>query len=352
LNALRDQHSTDCCPRWGTRRPPPSRSPAASATRHYCSKKCQLVDWNGGHKAACRHLAAKFQDRLLDELMPLKLKIKEEAPIVVDVAPAAGLKAAPRLSAVRTQTTAVIKASATNDDTPGCGGTCAICLDLLPFGEGVQRFYECCCKTICSACADKCRQHDMRCPLCRAAPPKSNAEMVRRVQTHVDKGNAEAQMCYGDIYRTGGFGLKPSPERAYHYYQLSAVQGNSGAQNALGQCYESGLGVQFNFKTAVQWYRRAAEQGHPNAQFNLGRTFYNRQGVAQSFEEAAKWFGLAAAQGDAQALHNLGACYAHGQGVPQDLNEAMRCFKRAAAAGHPGAVTAVAQLEVLPDRHW
>ena len=72
-------------------------------SRHYCSKKCQLVDWHeGGHKAQCRQLAADFQDRLLDELMPAKLKVKEEPAIVADVAPAAGSKAAPRLSAVPT----------------------------------------------------------------------------------------------------------------------------------------------------------------------------------------------------------------------------------------------------------
>ncbi|KAJ1456984.1 hypothetical protein M885DRAFT_615898 [Pelagophyceae sp. CCMP2097] len=77
-------------------------------SRHYCSKKCQLIDWKeGGHKEQCKQLAAKFQDRLLDELMPAKLKIKEEPAIVEDAAPAAGLKVAARLSAMRAETTLV-----------------------------------------------------------------------------------------------------------------------------------------------------------------------------------------------------------------------------------------------------
>ncbi len=70
---------------------------AKCKSRHYCSKKCQLVDWRErGHKAQCRQMAADFQDRLLDELMPAKLKIKEEPAIVGDVLLADGSKAAAR----------------------------------------------------------------------------------------------------------------------------------------------------------------------------------------------------------------------------------------------------------------
>jgi len=61
-------------------------------SRHYCGKACQLVDWKSGQKAQCSQLAAEFSDRLLDELMPAKLKIKEPA-IVEDVSPADGAKA-------------------------------------------------------------------------------------------------------------------------------------------------------------------------------------------------------------------------------------------------------------------
>ncbi|KAJ1451299.1 hypothetical protein M885DRAFT_468543 [Pelagophyceae sp. CCMP2097] len=51
-------------------------------SRHYCSKKCQLVDWNkGGHKAQCRQMATEFSDRLLDKLMPLKIK---EVPAIFE----------------------------------------------------------------------------------------------------------------------------------------------------------------------------------------------------------------------------------------------------------------------------
>ncbi len=193
-------------------------------SRHYCGKACQLVDWyERGHKAQCRQLAAEFQDRLLDELMPLK--INEEPVTVEDIAPAAGSRAAPRASA-EPATTAEVKASALNDGTPDCRGTCAICLDLLPLGDRTQRFYACCCKKICKECAGKCWQHDERCPLCRTPARTSDAEWVRRVQKHVDKGNAEAQFMLAGRYRNGAMGLKKSANRAFQLYELAAAQGN------------------------------------------------------------------------------------------------------------------------------
>ncbi|KAJ1450542.1 hypothetical protein M885DRAFT_621604 [Pelagophyceae sp. CCMP2097] len=298
------------------------------------------------HKAQCKQMAANFQDRLLDELMPEKLKIKEKPAIVDDVAPAAGFKAAARLPAAATEMTAVVKASALNDDTPDWRGTCAICLDRLPIGRGAT-FYDCCCKSICTACSDKCDQYDERCPLCRAPPPKSDAESVRRLQEHVGKGNADAQVQLGDAYFEGICGLKQSFQRAFQYYERAEAQGHAIAQYNLAVYYDQGLGVKINFKTAARWYRRAAEQGLAQAQVNIGWFYSNGKGVAQSYGEAVKWYRLAAAQGYADALYRLGMCYEYGQGVSQDMDAALRCYRRAAAKGHAAAATAVAEHEAF-----
>jgi hypothetical protein len=320
---------------------------AQCKSRHYCSKECQLFDWKRGHNKACKQLTKEFQDRLLDELMPAK-KVKEEPAIVEDVAPAAGSRAAARLPAVQTQTTAVVRATALIDDVPDWRGTCAICLDVLPAEGDRQTFCDCCCKKICAECYVKCRQHDERCPLCRSAPSGSDAEWVRRVQKHADKGNAEAQNMLGDAYFQGGKGrgkgLQKSLKKALQLHELAAAQGHAQAQNYLGYCYDAGYGVKINYKTAAHWYRRAAEQGFPTAQYNLGAAFHSGRGVARSYDEAVKWWRLAAAQGDAQALYGLGECHANGHGVARDLHEALRLCKRAAAKGHAGAAAVVDKL--------
>ncbi|KAJ1450512.1 hypothetical protein M885DRAFT_621580 [Pelagophyceae sp. CCMP2097] len=310
-------------------------------SRRYCSKKCQLVDWKeGGHNKACSKLmAAAFQDRLLDARMPEKLKIEALA-----IAPARDLKAAPWAPGGTAKINLLVKFNSANGDAPDWRSNCAICLDVLPIGGGQQTFYSCCCKRICTECCAKCRQHDQRCPLCRAPTPTS-AEELRWLQKHVDKGNAEAQFVLGDAYSSGATGLKQSFKRAVQLYERAAAQGHAPAQNKLGQSYTAGLGVQIDYKTAALWSRRAAEQGYPTGQYNLGQMFYHGKGVAQSYDEAARWWRLAAAQGHAHALFNLGACYGNGKGVPRDLDEALRLYKRAAAKGYAGAAAVVAEHE-------
>jgi TPR repeat protein len=238
---------------------------------------------------------------------------------------------------------------APNAAAPDWRGACAICLEFLPVEIDRQVFYDCCCKRICAVCSAKCVEHDERCPLCRSAPFKSDAEWVRRIQTHVDKGNAEAQFVLGSHNRVGGMGLKKSAKRAYQLFELAAAQGHAGAQFKLGCCYQDGLGVKSNFKVAAMWYRRAAEQGYPNAQTSLATMFCNGKGVAQSFDEAVRWYGLAAAQGYSVALYMLGACYEYGQGVPEDRHEAMRHYKRAAAKGYADAAAKVEELQASLD---
>jgi hypothetical protein len=279
-------------------------------------------------------MAADFQDRLLDELMPAKLK--KEAPVD-------GFKALKRLPAVQATSTALVKAAALND-MPDWRGTCAICLDLQPVEAGTQIFYDCCCKRICKACSDKCRQHDTRCPLCRAVPSTSVAEALRRLQRHMDKGNAEAQYTLGDHYFNGAMGLKKSYKRAFQVFVLAAAQGHAPAMTSLGCCCEHRHGAKIDHKIAVKWYRRAAEQGFPQAQINLASMFLKGTGVAHSFEEAVRWFRLAAAQGHPTALYGLSACHENGQGVPQDLGHALRLYKSAAAKGFAGAAANVERL--------
>jgi hypothetical protein len=62
---------------------------------------------------------------------------------------------------------------------------------------------------------------------------------------------------------------KPSIKNTLKYYRLSANDGFAGAQNNLGDLYETGEGVQKNDKVASYWYARAAERGEPTAYLSL-----------------------------------------------------------------------------------
>jgi TPR repeat protein len=43
----------------------------------------------------------------------------------------------------------------------------------------------------------------------------------------------------------------------------------------------------------LKWYHLAAEQGYPNAQHNIGYMYDTGEGVEQDYKEALKWYTLA-----------------------------------------------------------
>jgi hypothetical protein len=124
----------------------------------------------------------------------------------------------------------VVKAGAPSDATPHWRGTCAICLELLPIAVERRVLYACCCKKICVVCAHKCDERDTRCPFCRAAACKSNAESMRRLQKHADKGHAEAQEELGSLFFFGRQGIEKNLKRAVE-------QGHHIAQCNLGSMF-------------------------------------------------------------------------------------------------------------------
>ncbi|XP_075959535.1 death ligand signal enhancer isoform X1 [Anarhichas minor] len=76
-------------------------------------------------------------------------------------------------------------------------------------------------------------------------------------------GLSKAQVCLASVYtrepvRDGS--------RSVHYLKMAAESGDNTALLFLGQCFESGFGVQQNLRTAVEYYKRAAQAGNKQAQ--------------------------------------------------------------------------------------
>ena len=65
------------------------------------------------------------------------------------------------------------------------------------------------------------------------------------------------------------WGPNPSLPEVVRLYRESAADGFAGAQNNLGDLYESGEGVKRNDKFATYMYTRAAERGEPTAYLSL-----------------------------------------------------------------------------------
>uniref|UniRef100_A0A3Q1HWX6 Death ligand signal enhancer n=1 Tax=Anabas testudineus TaxID=64144 RepID=A0A3Q1HWX6_ANATE len=75
-------------------------------------------------------------------------------------------------------------------------------------------------------------------------------------------GLTKAQVCLASVYsqepvRDGS--------KSVQYLKMAAESGDDTALLLLGQCYESGFGVQQNLKTAIELYKQAAQAGNRQA---------------------------------------------------------------------------------------
>ena len=72
-----------------------------------------------------------------------------------------------------------------------------------------------------------------------------------------DNGDARAQGELGLLLLEVG-----EPERAVHWLQEAADQGDPDAMHWLGRCYVNGEGVESNESLGLSWISRAAGSGH------------------------------------------------------------------------------------------
>ncbi len=93
--------------------------------------------------------------------------------------------------------------------------------------------------------------------------------------------------------------------------RFAVVQGDAEAQSCLGFCYETGDGVEKNYKKAIYWYTKAAKQGIAGAQFNLGVWYANGIGVNRDVNSAKLWFRKASEQGNELAQEYLEKYFKH-----------------------------------------
>ena len=67
-----------------------------------------------------------------------------------------------------------------------------------------------------------------------------------------------------------GEGVAKDDREAVKWYRKAAVLGNANAQFCLGNRYKTGRGVTQDDSEAKKWFRKAADQGHSDAQSQLG----------------------------------------------------------------------------------
>lgn len=148
---------------------------------------------------------------------------------------------------------------------------------------------------------------------------------------------------------------------AIEHYNNAIEHGHNQSLNALGHCYQFGLGTDKNGKKAMELYLRAAEQGHIPAMYDLGKNYvYGSCGVkdvalgiqwlekaANSTDDAASSFLAIKNRVEptiSDAQYSLGVIYSAGTGVLPNDSKAAEYYSKAAKKGHAGAEYALGLL--------
>ncbi|KAG9300649.1 hypothetical protein G9A89_023447 [Geosiphon pyriformis] len=84
-----------------------------------------------------------------------------------------------------------------------------------------------------------------------------------------ENGNTNAQVRLAKTFSDGGVDGKMDKKRAFHWFRISAVSGNSEGQQGYATCFEQGIGVQRNLHEALLWYHRALKNKRLQAKTSL-----------------------------------------------------------------------------------
>ncbi|KAJ3316500.1 hypothetical protein HDU93_004407, partial [Gonapodya sp. JEL0774] len=162
-----------------------------------------------------------------------------------------------------------------------------------------------------------------------------------------EQGSTEAQYklatIHTDVPHQYEQFVKPDSSLALSMFAKSAIQGHTGAQYSYGAMLEGGYGVSHGHadtRAAFRWYKLAAEKGNAQAQNALGVCFQHGIGVEKDAYKAVVWFSKAADQLNADACYNLGVCYGYGSNERagnREFTKAFEWYLKAAMQGHPGA---------------
>jgi len=130
---------------------------------------------------------------------------------------------------------------------------------------------------------------------------------------------------------------------AISHFKKSAEEGESAAQDILGNAYYNGhMGLKKDLKEAAKYWKMAADQDHPASQTNLGLMYLSGIGIEKDIELAQIYLERGSKSGNLLAMTNLGILY-----MQNGHNfEGMFRIIMAAKAQNPTAKTALLSMGI------
>lgn len=131
----------------------------------------------------------------------------------------------------------------------------------------------------------------------------------------------------GYIFR---YGHKNDPKlkdhkKSFHYYHLSALQGNAKGQFNVGENFYLGETIPKDMKQAYHWLSLAAQQNFVSSFDLLGDILLNGRGRKKNYTLAAKYFTLSL-ENNFFSQYSLGFMNLKGLGMPINYPRALELF--------------------------
>jgi len=141
-----------------------------------------------------------------------------------------------------------------------------------------------------------------------------------------------------------GRGVDEDREKAVDLIHKSASQGNSLAQNFLGDLLSEGAVVTQNKKEGFKYHMLAAKKGYLPAMHNVALAYAEGKGIIKNNFEAVVWYKKAATQGYPWSQNNLAVHYIKGLGISTDINETLRLINASVNQGNNQGKILLARL--------
>ena len=159
---------------------------------------------------------------------------------------------------------------------------------------------------------------------------------IKNIKNKSEQGYAPAQFQLALMYYQVE-GTEESEEKAFYWFQESAIQGYAPAQFQLAWMYYKGEGTEEIKEKAFYWFQESAIQGYVQAQYMLALMYYKVEGTEEIKEKAFYWFQESAIQGSVQAQYMLAWMYYKGVGTEEIKEKAFYWFQESAIQGYAPA---------------
>ena len=205
---------------------------------------------------------------------------------------------------------------------------CPICFLRLPYLESGSTYMPCCGKELCTGCVHAfqsriAKRKDDKCPFCRAPTPKSDEEIIKRLEKRMELNDAEAIYNIGCHYCNGHYGLPRDHAKALELWNQAAKLGHADAICNVANAYRTGRGVERDEKKAEHYAELAAIEGEAKARYNLGVMEFQ----SDNYNRALKHFMIAARDGYSNSLEGIKIMYKNGDATKDDYAKALRSYR-------------------------